>query len=149
MRPGGPRVVPPGNRGGGVPHSPWICRVGVWRRVRWMRRRWWQVVRVQCLSRVGVGLGGLLGVPGRIRFLLGGEGRPLVVGGVVGWSAWWVVLPFHALVMFLHRGLWPGGVGWWAVVVMLVGVVLAVVVVVVVVVLVGGGRWWQWRWCWL
>ena len=48
-----------------------------------------------------------------------------MVVGVCGWSARW--LPFHSLVLFVHGGLWPGGVGWWAVVV--VGVVLVVVVV--------------------
>ena len=48
-----------------------------------------------------------------------------MVGGVCGWSARW--LPSHSLVLFVHGGLWPGGVGWWAVVV--VGVVLVVVVV--------------------
>ena len=48
-----------------------------------------------------------------------------MVGGVCGWSARW--LPSHSLVLFLHGGLWPGGVGWWAVVV--VGVALVVVVV--------------------
>ena len=42
-----------------------------------------------------------------------------------GWSARW--LPSHSLVLFVHGGLWPGGVGRWAVVV--VGVVLVVVVV--------------------
>ena len=50
---------------------------------------------------------------------------PLVVGGVWGWSARW--LPSHTLGLLMHGGLWPGGVGWWAVVV--VGVVLVVVVV--------------------
>ena len=48
-----------------------------------------------------------------------------MVGGVCGWSARW--LPSHSLVLFVHGGLWPGGVGWWAVVV--VGVVLVVLVV--------------------
>ena len=47
------------------------------------------------------------------------------VGGVCGWSARW--LPSHSLVLFVHGGLWPGGVGRWAVVV--VGVMLVVVVV--------------------
>ena len=64
-------------------------------------------------------------------------GWPLVVGGVCGWSARW--LRSHLLVLFVHGGLWPGGVGWWAVVV--VGLVLVVVVVgplvVVVLVVVG------------
>ena len=64
-------------------------------------------------------------------------GWPLVVGRVCGWSAWW--LPSHSLVLFVHGGLWPGGVGWWAVVV--VGVVLVVValgpLVVVTLVVVG------------
>ena len=55
----------------------------------------------------------------------GTGGWPLVVGGVCRWSARW--LPSHTLVLFVHGGLWPGGVGWWAVVV--VGVVLVVVVV--------------------
>ena len=53
-----------------------------------------------------------------------------MVGGVCGWSAQW--LPSHSLVLFVHGGLWPGGVGWWAVVV--VGVVLGVVVVGLLVV---------------
>ena len=48
-----------------------------------------------------------------------------MVGGVCEWSARW--LPSHSLVLFVHGGLWPSGVGWWAVVV--VGVVLVVVVV--------------------
>ena len=48
-----------------------------------------------------------------------------MVGGVCGWSARW--LRSHSLVLFVHGGLWPGGVGWWAVVV--VGVVFVVVVV--------------------
>ena len=81
---------------------------------------------------VDVGAGGI-----RIRFLVQGgwlvRGEwPLVVGGVCGWSARW--LPSHSLVLFVHGGLWPGGVGWWAVVV--VGVVLVVVVVGPLVVLV-------------
>ena len=50
----------------------------------------------------------------------------LVVGGVWGWSA--RLLPSHALVLLVQGGLWPGGVGWWAVVV--VRIVLVVVVVV-------------------
>ena len=62
---------------------------------------------------------------------------PLVVGGVWGWSARW--LPSHTLVLLVHGGLCPGGVGSWAVVV--VGVVSVVVVVgllvVVVLVVVG------------
>ena len=63
-------------------------------------------------------------VAGGIWFPVRG-GWPLVVGGVKGWSA--RLLPSHTLVLLLHGGLWPGGVGWWAVVV--VGVVLVVVVV--------------------
>ena len=81
-------------------------------------------------------------VAGGIQFLVPGGWLvrgwwPLVVGGVCGWSARW--LPSHSLVLFVHGGLWPGGVGWWAVVV--VGVVLVVVVVglLVVVVLVVEG----------
>ena len=46
--------------GGEVSHSPWMCRVGVWHRLRWMQRRWWQVVRVQSLSWGGGGGGGPL-----------------------------------------------------------------------------------------
>ena len=63
-------------------------------------------------------------VAGGIWWLVRG-GWPLVVGGVCGWSARW--LPSHTLVLIVHGGLWPGGVGWWAVVV--VGVVLVVAVV--------------------
>ena len=50
------------------------------------------------------------------------------------------MLPPHALVLFVHGGLWSGGVGWWAVVV--VGVVLVVVMVgpLVVVALVVVGK---------
>ena len=75
-------------------------------------------------------------VAGGIRFLVRGGwlirgGWPLAVGGVCGWSARW--LPSHSLVLFVHGGLWPGGVGWWAV------VVVGVVLVVVVVGLPGGG----------
>ena len=93
----------------------------------------------------GLGPGGPFGVDvvaGGILFLVRGGwlvrgGLPLVVGGVCGWSARW--LPSHSLVLFVHGGLWPAGVGWWAVVV--VGVVLVVVVVgllvVVVLVVVG------------
>ena len=93
----------------------------------------------------GLGPGGPFGVDvvaGGIGFLVWGGwlvrgGWPLAVGGVCGRSAGW--LPSHSLVLFVHGGLWPGGVGWWAVVV--VGVVLVVVVlgprVVVVLVVVG------------
>ena len=59
----------------------------------------------------GVGLGGPFGVDvvaGRILFLVWGR-RPLVVGGVVGWSARWVVLPSHALVLVVHGGCGPVG----------------------------------------
>ena len=63
-------------------------------------------------------------VPGTGGWLVRG-GWPLVVGGVCGWSARW--LPSHLLVLFLHGGLWPGGVGGSAVVV--VGLVSVVVVV--------------------
>ena len=59
-----------------------------------------------------------------------GLGAPSLPGFPVSplprrWSAWW--LPTHTLVLLVHGGLWPGGVGLWAVVV--VGVVLVVVVV--------------------
>ena len=43
-----PRVVPLGRRRGGVLDPPSIFRLGVWRRLSWMRLRWRQVVRVQC-----------------------------------------------------------------------------------------------------
>ena len=93
------------------------------------------MVWVEWLSLAGLGPGGLFGVhvvaggvP--IRFLVRGwwlvrGGWPLAVGGVCGWSARW--LPSRPLVLFVHGGLWPGGVGRWAVVV--VGVVLVVSVV--------------------
>ena len=66
----------------------------------------------------------------RIRFLVRGwwlvrGGWLLAVGGVCVRGARW--LPSRPLVLFVHGGLWPGGVGRWAVVV--VGVVLVVVVV--------------------
>ena len=63
-----------------------------------------------------------------------GGGWPLVVGGVCGWSARW--LPSHSLVLFVQGGLWPCGVGSWAVVVVGVVLVAAVVGPLVVVVLV-------------
>ena len=69
-------------------------------------------------GRVAVSEGGGPGGPfsvdvvaGRIGFLVSG-GRPLVVGGVLGWSARWVVLPSHAVVLLVHGGFSPGGVGW-------------------------------------
>ena len=58
------------------------------------------------LSGVGVGLGGSLGVDvvaGQIQFLVGG-GRSLVVGGVVGMSAWRLVRRSHALMLSRHGG---------------------------------------------
>ena len=88
---------------------------------------------------MGLGPGGPFGMDvlaGGVRFLVRG-GWLLVVGEVWGWSA--RLLPSHTLVLLVHSGWWPGGVGWWAVVV--VGVVLVVVVLVVV-----GGCWWCWRW---
>ena len=63
-------------------------------------------------------------VAGGIQCMVRG-GWPLVVGGVLGWSARW--LPWHTLVLLVHGDFWPGEVGWWAVVV--VGMVLVVVVV--------------------
>ena len=63
-------------------------------------------------------------VAGGIRFLVRG-GWSLVVGSLSGWSG--RLLPSHALVLLVPGGLWPGGVGWWAVVV--VGLVLVVVMV--------------------
>ena len=114
--------------GGGVPRRPWIRHVGVW----WRQRL---VVWVQWLSLAGLGPGGPFSVDVvaggvRIRFLvrvgwLVRGGWPLAVGGVCGWSARW--LPSHPLVLFVHGGFWPRGVGRWAVVV--VGVVLVVLVV--------------------
>ena len=71
------------------------------------------------------GRGGTDTVPGTGGGWLVRGGWPLAVGGVCGWSARW--LPSHSLVLFVHGGLWPGGVGRWAVVV--VGVVFVVVVV--------------------
>ena len=91
---------------------------------------------------MGLGPGGPFGVDvvaGRIRFLVR-EGWPLVVGGLWGWSA--RVPPSHALVVLVHRGLWPGGVACWAVVVVVVvlvvvvvGALVALAMVVVVMVL--------------
>ena len=134
--PGGLRVVPPGTGGGGggPPSSMDPPRRGV------VAAAAGGMGRVTVLG--GVGPGGPLWrgrggrgdtVPGTGGGWLVREGWPLVVGGVCGWSARW--LPSHLLVLFMHGGLWPGGVGWWAVLV--VGVVLVVVVV---------DRWW--RWCW-
>ena len=111
--PRGPRVVPPGTAGGGFPLSMDLPRSGV------------APGEVDAAAVVAVatgpvvvpgggGPGGPLcrGRRGRADTVLGGGGgRPLVVGGLVGWSAWWVVLPSHALVLFVHGGLWPGGVG--------------------------------------
>ena len=84
----------------------------------------------------GVGPGGPLrrGRGGRGNTVPGRGGWPPAVGGVCGWSARW--LPSHSLVLFVHGGLWPGGVGWWAVVVVRVVLVVVVVGPLVVVVLV-------------
>ena len=96
--------------------------------------------RVTVLGRVCPG--GPFGVDvvaGGIRFLVRGGwlvrgGGGLVVGGVCGWSARW--LPSDWLVLFVHGGLWPGGVGWCAVVVVEVVLVMVVVRPLVVVALV-------------
>ena len=48
-------------------------------------------------------------------------------------------LPSDTLVLLVHGGLWPGGVGWWAVVVVGVSLVVMVVGPLVVVVLVVAG----------
>ena len=84
-------------------------------------------------------------------------GHRMVAAGVRLVRGWWLVrggwvcgrgarwLPSRPLVLFVHGGLWPGGVGRWAVVV--VGVVLVVVVVgplVVVVCVVVGLVLWVW-----
>ena len=60
-----------------------------------------------------------------------------MVGGVCGWSA--RLLPSRTLVLFVHGGLWPGGVGWWAVVVVVLVLVVVVVGPLVVVVFVAVG----------
>ena len=60
---------------------------------------------------MGSGPGGPFGVDlvaGEIRFLVW-LGWPLVVGEVWGWSA--QLLPSHTLVLLVHGGWWPGGVG--------------------------------------
>ena len=106
------------------------------------------------------------GVRGPARCRLGGEvprcpwgpfGHRMVAAGVRLVRGWWLVrrgwvcgrgarwLPSRPLVLFVYGGLWPGGVGRWAVVV--VGVVLVVVVVgplVVVVCVVVGLVLWVW-----
>ena len=127
---GGPRVVQPGTGGGGPPPSLDLPRRGA------------ALVAAGGTGRVAVpGRGGPRGPfwPGRgglADTVLFFEGRPLVVGGVVGWSARWVVLPSHALVLLVHGGLRTGGVGLSAVVVVVVVVVVAVVCVLVAVALV-------------
>ena len=68
-----------------------------------------------------------------------GTGVVAGTGGVAHGGRWgmWVersVAAIPSAGLFVHRGLWPGGVGRWAVVV--VGVVLVVVVVVPLVVVV-------------
>ena len=119
----GPRVLPPITRegGGSPPHFVDLPRRGA------------AAVAAGSTGRVAVpgggGPGGSFGldvVAVLISFLVWG-GRPLVVGGVVGWSARWVVLPPHVLVLLVQGRLRPAGVGW-----------CGVVVVVVVVVVVGG-----------
>ena len=125
--PGGPHVVPPGTGGGGggPPSSMDPPRRGV------VAAAAGGMGRVTVPGGVGPGgplrrgRGGRGGTAPRTGGVAGTGGWPLVVGGVCGWSARW--LPSHLLVLFVHGGLWPGGVGWWAVVV--VGVVLVVVVV--------------------
>ena len=85
----------------------------------------------------------------RIRFLVRG-GRPLLVGGVWGWSA--RLLPSHGLVLLVHGGMWPSGVGWWAVVVevvVLVVVVMWALVAVALVVVVMVLRVWPWDRLWI
>ena len=105
MGPGGPRrcrlVL---GWGEGCPtfrgSAPWGCGG---------RGGWWY--GSSGCPRWGWAQGGPFGVDvvaGRIRFLVWG-GRPLLVGGVVGWSARWVVLPSHALVLLVHGGLRPCG----------------------------------------
>ena len=93
------------------------------------------MVWVEWLSLAGLGPGGPFGVDvvagggtdtvSGTGVVAGRGGWPLAVGGVCGWSARW--LPSHLPVLFVHGGLWPGGVVRWAVVV--VGMVLVVVVV--------------------
>ena len=107
---------------------------------------------------MGWGPGGPLGVDvvaGGIRWLVRGGwliwgGRPLVVGAVCGWSAGW--LPSHTLVLFVHGGLLPVGVRWWAVVVVgvvNVGVVLGPLVVVALVVVGVVLQVWPWDPLWI
>ena len=102
--PGAPRVVLPGT-GGGVSPPPSVD----------LPRRGAAAVAAGGTGRVavldGLGLGGPFGVDvvaRRIRFLVWGR-QPLVVGGVVGWSARWVVLPSHALLLVVHGGCGPVG----------------------------------------
>ena len=59
----------------------------------------------------GLGSFGVDLVPGRIRFLVVG-GRFLVVDGVVGLGARWVLRPSQVMMLLVRRGLWAVGVGW-------------------------------------
>ena len=110
--------------GGGVTGPPWIRHIGV------LAAAAGGMGGVTVPGGVGPGGPPRRGRGGRGDTVPGRGGWPLLVGGVWGWSAWW--LPSHTLVLLVHAGLWPGGVGWWAVVV--VGVVLVVVVVGLLVV---------------
>ena len=121
--PGGPRAVP---WGGEVPRRPWgpfghrmvaggvrglaRCRLG-----GEVPRRPWGPFGHRMVAAGSRLVRGWSLVQG---------GWLLAVGGVCGWGARW--LPSRPLVLFVYGGLWPGGVGRWAVVV--VGVVLVVVV---------------------
>ena len=120
--PGGLRVVLPGTGGGGPPLSMEPPRRVVVAAAAGGMGRATVLGGVGPRGPLGRGRGGRGGtVPGTGGWLVWG-GSPLVVGGVCGWSAQW--LPSYSLVLFVHGGLWPGGVGWWAVVVVVVVLVV-------------------------
>ena len=82
----------------------------------------------------GLAFSGLSLVAVRIQFL-GWGGQLLVVGWVVGLAARWLLRPSQVVMLPVHWGLAPGGVG-RRVVVLVVGVVMVVPVVVLVVMVV-------------
>ena len=114
MGPGGPRVLPPPGEGESPIPAMDLPRRGV------------APVEVDAAAVAAGGTGPVVaggvvlvggspegplrcGRGGRADTILGRGGRSLVVGKVVGWSAWWLVLQSHALVLFVHRVSGPVG----------------------------------------